>query len=81
MFAAVRGIAKSPGRGETANYSPSGAPQREDGLVWVRKAGDCEGWLGMARVMFHDATMIRSEVYYYFNSGQYPNEMIGLSIL
>ena len=52
---------------------PSGAPR--DG-----PAGDCGRPLGTARVMFHDATMIRSEVYD-FNSLQYPNEMIGLSTL
>ena len=52
----------------------------EDGRDWVRTVGDCGGRPGTARVMFHDATMIRSEVYD-FNSSQYPNEMIGLSIV
>ena len=52
----------------------------EDGRDWVRTVGDCGGRPGTARVMFHDATMIGSEVYD-LNSGQYPNEMIGLSIL
>ena len=51
-----------------------------DGRDWLRTAGDCGRRPGTARVTFHDATMIRSEVYD-LNSGQYPNEMIGLSIL
>ena len=52
----------------------------EDGRDWARTAGDCGGPPGTARVMFHDATMIHSEVCD-FNSHQYPNEMISLSIL
>ena len=51
-----------------------------DGRDRVRTAEDCGGREGTARVMFHDAAMIRSEVYD-LKSGQYPNEMICLSIL
>ena len=41
---------------------------------------DGGGRPGSARVMSHEASMNRSEVYE-FNSSQYQSEMIGLSIL
>ena len=53
-----------------------------DGQGLVRTAGDGEGQrgtVGTARVMSHDATMIRLEVYD-FNSSQYRRELMGLSI-
>ena len=39
----------------------------EDARVWVRTAGDARGRPGTARVMSHEASMNRSEVYE-FNS-------------
>ena len=48
----------------------------EDG----RDGGDPRGRPGTARVMSHDASKNRSEVYG-FNSSQYRSEMMGLSIL
>ena len=51
-----------------------------DGWVWVRTAGDCEGWPGMVGVISHDAAMIWLEVYD-FNSSQYRRELMGKSIL
>ena len=66
-------------KGRTAVFGQDGGPYRVryvgtgkedgrqgtvgDGRDWLRTAGDCGGRPGTARVMFHDATMIISEVY------------------